>query len=48
MKLAGLIKMCLDKAYGKVHIGKHLSDTFLTQNGLKQEDDLSPVFSTLL
>jgi hypothetical protein len=27
----------------KVRIGKHLSDSFLNQNGLKQSDDLSPL-----
>jgi hypothetical protein len=43
MKLARLIKMCLNETYSKVHIGKHLSDTFLIQNGLKQGDALSPL-----
>jgi hypothetical protein len=28
MKLARLIKICLNKTYGKVHISKHLSDNF--------------------
>jgi hypothetical protein len=28
--------MCLNETYGKVHIGKHLSDGFPIQNGLKQ------------
>jgi hypothetical protein len=36
MKLLQLIKMCLNETY-KAHIGKHLSDSFLIQNGLKQE-----------
>jgi hypothetical protein len=27
----------------KVHIGKHLSDSFPIQNGLKQGDALSPL-----
>jgi hypothetical protein len=27
----------------EVRIGKHLSDSFLIQNGLKQEDALSPL-----
>jgi hypothetical protein len=30
------------KPYGKVRIGKHLSDTFHIQSGLKQGDALSP------
>jgi hypothetical protein len=29
------------KAYNKVRVGKHLSDTFRNQNGLKQGDVLS-------
>jgi hypothetical protein len=37
MKLVRLIKMCLSK----VRIGKHLSDNFSIQNGLKQGDALS-------
>jgi hypothetical protein len=41
MKSVRLIKMCLNQTYSKVHIGKHLSDTFPIQNGLKQEDALS-------
>jgi retron-type reverse transcriptase len=28
--------MCLNETYNKVYIGKHLSDSFLIQNGLKQ------------
>jgi hypothetical protein len=32
--------MCLDEAYSKVHIGKHLSVSVLIQNGLKQGDAL--------
>jgi hypothetical protein len=41
-KLVRLIKMCLDETYSKVHVGKHLSDTFPIQNGLKQDDALLP------
>jgi hypothetical protein len=37
IKLARLIKMYLNKAYCKVRIGKHLSDSFIIQNSLKQE-----------
>jgi hypothetical protein len=44
MKLAGLIKMCLNKTYIKVCTRKILSDAVPTQNGLKREDDLSPLF----
>jgi hypothetical protein len=43
MKLIRLIKMCLNETYSKVHIGKHLSDSFLIQIGLKQRDVLSPL-----
>jgi hypothetical protein len=28
--------MCLNEPYIKVHIGKHLSDTFPIQNGIKK------------
>jgi hypothetical protein len=38
MKLVRLIKMCLNRMYSKVRIGKHLSDSFHIQNGLKQGD----------
>jgi hypothetical protein len=36
MKLVQLIKICLNETYSKVHIGKHSSDSFPIQNGLKQ------------
>jgi hypothetical protein len=42
-KLVRLIKMCLNKTYSKVRIGKLLSDKFPIQNGLKQGDALSPL-----
>jgi hypothetical protein len=35
MKLVRLIKVGLNKTYSKVHINKHLSDTFPIQNDLK-------------
>jgi hypothetical protein len=35
MTLVRLIKMCLHETYSKVRIGKHLSDSFPIQNGLK-------------
>jgi hypothetical protein len=41
MKLVRLIKMCLSEMYGKVRIGKHLSESFPIQNGLKHGDALS-------
>jgi hypothetical protein len=43
MKLVRLIKMCLNETYSKINIGKHLSDNFPIQNGLKQGDALSPL-----
>jgi hypothetical protein len=43
MKLVRLIKMCLNATYSKVRNGKHLSDSFPIQNGLKQGDALSPL-----
>jgi hypothetical protein len=38
-----LIKMCLNDTHNKVRIGKHLSDSFPIQNGLKQGDALTPL-----
>jgi hypothetical protein len=35
--------LCLNETYSKVRIGKHLSDSFPIQNGLKQGDALSPL-----
>jgi hypothetical protein len=35
--------MCLNETYNKARIGKHLSDNFPIQNGLKQGDALSPL-----
>jgi hypothetical protein len=43
MKLVKLIKMCLNETYSKVRIGKHLSDSFPIQNGLKQGAASLPV-----
>jgi hypothetical protein len=37
MKLIGLIKMCLNEMYRRVHIGKRLSDNFAVQHGLKED-----------
>jgi hypothetical protein len=39
--------MYLYEIYCKVRVGKCLSDTFFTQNGLKEEDTLSTLFSNL-
>jgi hypothetical protein len=41
-KLVGLIKMCLNKTYSTVCLGKLQSDKFPIQNVLKQGDALSP------
>jgi hypothetical protein len=44
LKVVMLIKMCLNETYSKLCIGKHLSDSFPIQNGLRQVDALSPLF----
>jgi hypothetical protein len=43
MKLVRLIKIrvCLNETCSEVQIGKHLTDTFPVQNGLKQGDTSS-------
>jgi hypothetical protein len=41
IKLVRLTKMCLNETYSKVRIGKHLSESFRIQNGLRQGDALS-------
>jgi hypothetical protein len=43
MKLGRLIKMCLTETNSKIHIGKHLLDTFPMQNDQIGEDALSPL-----
>jgi hypothetical protein len=35
--------MCLIDTYSKIRLGKHLSDSFPIQNGLKQGNALSPL-----
>jgi hypothetical protein len=35
--------MNLNEKYSRARVGKNLSDTFLTQNGLKEADVLSPL-----
>jgi hypothetical protein len=42
-KLVGLIIMCLNETYSRVHVDKNLSDKFTMQNALKQVDALSPL-----
>jgi hypothetical protein len=43
MKVVRFFKMCLNKTYSKVRTGKHLSDSFPIQNGLKLGDALLPL-----
>jgi hypothetical protein len=42
MKKVRLIKICLNETYSKVRIGRPLSDSFPTQNGL-EKDSLLPL-----
>jgi hypothetical protein len=42
-KLVYPINMCLNETCSRVRIGKKLSDKFPVQNGLKQEEALSPL-----
>jgi hypothetical protein len=44
MKQVRLIEMCLNETYGKVRIGKHLSDIFPIKIGLKQGNALLSLF----
>jgi hypothetical protein len=39
----GLIKICLNETYSRVHVGKNLSDKFTIQNDLEQGDALLPL-----
>jgi hypothetical protein len=48
MKQVRVIKMCLNETCSRVWVGKNLSDMFPTRNGLKHQDSLSLLFSTLL
>jgi hypothetical protein len=49
MKLVWLITMCLNETYSKVHVGKHLSNSFPIQNIFMQGHALSPlIFSFAL
>jgi hypothetical protein len=40
IKLVTMIRMCLNETYSEVRTGKHLSDSFPIQNGLKQSPQL--------
>jgi hypothetical protein len=42
-EIAGLIKMCLNETYSKVHMVQHLFDGFPIQKGLKQRAALAPL-----
>jgi hypothetical protein len=43
-KLVRPIKMGLTEKYSRIQVGKYWSDMFPIRNGLKEEDDLSPLF----
>jgi hypothetical protein len=43
MKLVRLITMYLNETYNSDWVGKHLSDMFPIMNGLKQEENVSPL-----
>jgi hypothetical protein len=43
LKQVRIINMCLNETCSNVRIGKHLSDAFPSQNGLKHGDILSPL-----
>jgi hypothetical protein len=43
MKLSRLIKVCLNKTYSTVRLGKHLSVVFPIKKGLQQGDALTPL-----
>jgi hypothetical protein len=45
LNIIGFWTVCLNETYSKVRTGKNLSDNFPIQNGLKQEDALSPLLS---
>jgi hypothetical protein len=46
IKLARLIKICLNETYSNVHTGKHLSDKFPIQNSLKGDASLPLLFNS--
>jgi hypothetical protein len=43
MKMASLIKVCLNETYSRVRVGKLLSDTFPVKNCLKRGYALTPL-----
>jgi hypothetical protein len=47
MKWVELVKICLNETYSNARASKHLSDTFLVQNGVNEEDALSPLLFNL-
>jgi hypothetical protein len=40
--------MCLSETYSEVYMGKNYPDNFPIENGLKQGDALTTLFSTFL
>jgi hypothetical protein len=48
MTILRLIKMCLNKTYSTVRIGKYVSDAFPIQSGIKQEMLYRHCFSAFL
>jgi len=48
MKMARLIKMCLNEIDSRVRVGKHLSDMFRITNGLNEEMRCRHCLLTLL
>jgi hypothetical protein len=48
IKLIRLIKMCLNEAYGRVQVGKHLSYMFPIMNSLKRDVLLPLLFNCAL
>jgi hypothetical protein len=47
MKLVKFIEMCLNETHSKVRTSKHLSDTFLIENGVNHGDALSALLLNL-
>ena len=43
MKLVRLMKLCVNETYGRVQVGRHLSDMFPHKNGLMDGDALLPL-----
>jgi uncharacterized protein Yka (UPF0111/DUF47 family) len=47
VKLASLIKLCLNEMCNRLRVGKHFSDMFSVKIGLKQGDALTPLLFNL-